>query len=306
MRRKLWASITAGVLVVTLSALGCGQKLAATVNGRKIYLEDVDKQYDQMKSQHGETPGAQGAEAEKNFKNAILDQFIKNELLLDYAQKNKITVTKKETDEALKRIKSSFPSVQAYNDRLKELKMTEEDLKKRLDQDLVLNKVNEKIYKGLKVTDDEAKKSYDENPDQFKEQEQVKLRQIVLEEETKAKEVLAKLKGGASFEEIAKAESKDDETKNQGGDLGFRTRQLLSKELADAAFALKPGSVSDVVKSEAKFYILRVDEKKPEKQRSYEESKEQAKQIVLGQKQRKKYESFVSDLKKKAKIKKFM
>ena len=75
----------------------------------------------------------------------------------------------------------------------------------------------------------------------------------------KAKELLASIKGGAKFEDVAK-KSSDGPTADQGGELGMFKRGMLAKELEDLTFGMKPGSVSDVIRTKQGFVILRVNQ----------------------------------------------
>jgi peptidyl-prolyl cis-trans isomerase SurA len=77
--------------------------------------------------------------------------------------------------------------------------------------------------------------------------------------QTKAEDLLAQIRKGAAFEDIAKKNS-DGPTAAQGGDLGYFKRATLAKELEDKTFAMKPGEVSDVVRTKQGFVILKVTE----------------------------------------------
>ncbi len=80
--------------------------------------------------------------------------------------------------------------------------------------------------------------------------------------QAKANELLAQIRKGASFEDIAKKNS-DGPTAAQGGDLGYFKRGTLAKELEDKTFAMKPGDVTDVIRTKQGFVILKVAEHQP-------------------------------------------
>jgi len=75
------------------------------------------------------------------------------------------------------------------------------------------------------------------------------------------------------FAELAKKNSKDSNSAKKGGDLGFFTRQKMVREFADAAFALKPGEISDVVQTEHGLHVIKVEEVRPERVESFEEAR---------------------------------
>ncbi len=111
---------------------------------------------------------------------------------------------------------------------------------------------------------------YKAHPDDFKVEDQVKLRMIVLNKTASddtntvdlAREIRDKIKGGASFAEMSSIYSQDS-LRNQGGDRGWIGRSVLRPELADAAFALPPGQVSDVIETPDACYLMLVEEKRP-------------------------------------------
>lgn len=113
------------------------------------------------------------------------------------------------------------------------------------------------VFTGIKVTEAQAKKYYDENLDQFKEQKADADSDKAAE--AKAKEILAELKKDpAKFAELAKANSACP-SKEQGGSLGAFGKGAMVPEFELAAFALKPGEISDVVKTQFGYHIIRRD-----------------------------------------------
>jgi peptidyl-prolyl cis-trans isomerase C len=118
------------------------------------------------------------------------------------------------------------------------------------------------------------KKIYDDSVAQNKPVEEVRARHILVETEDKAKEVLAKLNGGADFAELAKAESKDPGA-SDGGDLGYFVPEQMVKEFADAAFALEKGAISRPVKTQFGWHIIKVEDRRNKPVPSYEQVKDQ-------------------------------
>ena len=134
-----------------------------------------------------------------------------------------------------------------------------------------------KFFEELKaklppVADAELKSYYDENQTQFTIDE-VTASHILVEDEALANEILSDLKGGADFAELAKEHSIDASNAAQGGALGTFGRNRMVKEFEDAAFALEPGELSDVVKTEFGFHIILLTDKNQGVQ-SFDEVKE--------------------------------
>ena len=121
------------------------------------------------------------------------------------------------------------------------------------------------------IKDEEVKKYYDENQDQF-EIDEVTAKHILVKEENKAKDILADLNNGADFSDMAKEYSIDGSAES-GGDLGTFGRGEMVPEFEKAAFALQPGEMSDIVKTEFGYHIILVTDKNQGMQ-TYEEAKE--------------------------------
>lgn len=134
------------------------------------------------------------------------------------------------------------------------------------------------------ITPQEIQDAYRENQQQYSTPEQVKASHILLktgegkkeEDVRKRAEALhAKAKSGADFAALAKANSEDDSNKEKGGDLGFFGKGSMVPEFEQAAFALEPGQLSDVVKTTYGFHIIKLAEKKEASTRSIDEVRAQ-------------------------------
>ena len=105
-----------------------------------------------------------------------------------------------------------------------------------------------------------VKAYYDNHPDAFRTVRRVKVRHIVVKTQLEAESVVAELKAGASFGDLAAKRSIEGETASKGGDLGWVPRGRMVKAFEDAAFALQPGQLSGIVKTSFGFHVLRVDD----------------------------------------------
>ncbi|MGE0723899.1 MAG: peptidylprolyl isomerase [Alphaproteobacteria bacterium] len=124
------------------------------------------------------------------------------------------------------------------------------------------------------VTDDKIKARHAENAKKAPKCEEVKASHILVEKEDDAKKVIADLKRGGDFERIARERSIDPGGKQNGGDLGFFTREQMVPEFADAAFKMKKGETSEApVKSQFGWHVIRVTDRRQIAAPSLEESK---------------------------------
>jgi peptidyl-prolyl cis-trans isomerase C len=143
------------------------------------------------------------------------------------------------------------------------------------------------------VSDKDIKKFYDEN---LKPQNEVHARHILVETEAQAKDVVAKLKGGADFAQLAKEVSKD--PGSDGGDLGFITKDQVVAEFGEAAFKLDKGKMSDPVKSQFGWHIIKVEDKRERKPPPFDAVKDRIKTVLM----QKANEDLVTKARQSAKI----
>jgi peptidyl-prolyl cis-trans isomerase C len=147
------------------------------------------------------------------------------------------------------------------------------------------------------TTDDAMKKVYEEASKQISGEQEVHARHILVETEDDAKAVKAELDKGADFAELAKKKSKDPGA-SDGGDLGFFTKDQMVPEFSAVAFALEPGKISDPVKSQFGWHIIKVEEKRNRKPPEFDQVKAQIETYVS----RKAQAEYVGKLREAAKI----
>jgi peptidyl-prolyl cis-trans isomerase C len=147
------------------------------------------------------------------------------------------------------------------------------------------------------TTDENMKKVYEDAAKQITGEQEVHARHILVETEDQAKKIEEQLKKGGDFAEIAKKESKDPGAAD-GGDLGFFTKDQMVPEFSAAAFALEPGKVSDPVKTQFGWHIIKVEEKRTRKAPDFEQVKPQIETYVV----RKAQADYVAKLRQTAKV----
>ena len=151
---------------------------------------------------------------------------------------------------------------------------------------------------GKAATTEEAmKKVYEEASKQITGEMEVHARHILVETEDEAKAVAEELKKGADFADLAKKKSKDPGAAD-GGDLGFFTKEQMVPEFSAVAFTLEPGKVSDPVKSQFGWHVIKVEEKRSRKAPDFEQVKAQIEQYVT----RKAQADYVAKLRAEAKV----
>ncbi len=177
---------------------------------------------------------------------------------------------------------------------IKELENAKENLLKQYAIKSLLSKVQ--------VEEKEVKDYYDNNKEQFKEKESVKASHILVDGKEKADEILSELKNELSFDEAAKKYSKCP-SKSRGGDLGFFNKGKMVPEFEKAAFSMDKEEISEPIKTQFGYHIIKVIDKKDSKQKTYEEAKDQIYKQLVGMKQNKKYLERTGELKEKYEVK---
>ena len=204
-------------------------------------------------------------------KKEILDTMIVRELVMQEAQKDGI---------------DKSPEV---IDRL-------EDLKKRVVVEAYFKK---KVEEQAKITDADLQKFYDQNKEKFKTGDQVRASHILVKTEKDAQDILAQLKGGSQFEELAEKYSVDP-AGAKGGDLGWFGKSSMIPDFEKVAFSLKEGELSGIVKTQFGYHIIKLTGKRAAGS-SLAEVKDQIKAALLPDKQQEVFKKIKEDLKKTAK-----
>ncbi|HZK02532.1 MAG TPA: peptidylprolyl isomerase, partial [Anaerovoracaceae bacterium] len=195
-------------------------------------------------------------------------QYIKNLVLEDYIALNLVKIehggdtTKLPDDfeEAANEFIDNMANQEQAAAYMKENDISEEYLKEfYTDQYYSMEFFSEMTAELPKADEEEAQNYYDENREQFK-IDDVTADHILVEDEKLAKEILGKLKNGEDFGTLAKEHSIDG-SKDSGGSLGTFGRGAMVKEFEDAAFALKPGEISEIVETEFGYHIIQVTDK---------------------------------------------
>lgn len=152
------------------------------------------------------------------------------------------------------------------------------------------------------VSDDEVAVYYQEHSGEFRVPETVTLHQILLPNSNEARDVRRRLaRDPRSFEALARERSKGPEAE-KGGLMGTFARGELPTELESAAFALSPGSLSDIVETQLGFHVLKVEVKEPAREETLPEASVRIRTLLERQKADQRVRQFVSDLMAKAKV----
>ena len=161
--------------------------------------------------------------------------------------------------------------------------------------------VIDRMFAQIKVTEEDTKKFYDNNPSEFSQAEQVNASHILVSDDVEMEKVLAELKAGEKFEDVAKKYSTCP-SKENGGNLGFFGRGQMVPEFEKVAFESEVGIVSAPVKTQFGLHVVKVEARKEETKVPYEEVAEQINAYLLRQKRQEVFNEEIAQLKAKHKV----
>ena len=253
------------------------EEIIARVNNQIITRAEYLRSKDQLKqeAQQQDPANADKIVAEKD--KDVLRDLIDQQLLLEKGKDLGITADTeviKRLDEMRKEMK--LESMEDLEKAAQAQGIGFEDFKQNLKNQIITQQViSKEVGSRMSISKEELQEFYDAHKSQMEQPEQVRLSELLISTEkkdpataeaqqvaaaqAKADELLAQIRKGAAFDEAAKKNS-DGPTAAQGGDLGYFKRGTLAKELEDKTFAMKPGEVSDVIRTKQGFVILKVTE----------------------------------------------
>lgn len=249
-------------------------EVVARVNGEIITRNDL---YDAMVMQTGQD---------------TLDNLISKKIIEQEAEKQNIKVSDADIEKELKKLAEYYGGQDAFEQTVASSNMSMDDVKK----DVVLNVQLEKLMGSkITVTDEEIKKYFEANTDSFATPEQVKVSHILVDSEEKASQVKQQLAAGKDFAELAKEYSTDTASKDLGGDLGMVSKGEMVEGFEKAAFALEAGQISEPVKTEFGYHIIKVSEKNAAQSGTLEENKDEIKDILFNQEMEAEYSKWMQE-----------
>lgn len=148
------------------------------------------------------------------------------------------------------------------------------------------------------ATPEAAKKLFEDTVKTLKPEEEVHARHILVPEEAQAKAALERLKKGEDFAKVAAELSKDPGSGKEGGDLGWFAKERMVPEFAEAAFKLEKGQLSEPVKSQFGWHVIKLEDKRTKPLPTFDEVKPQIEQYLV----RKAQQDIIVGLRDKAKV----
>ena len=296
--RKIYALI----LVLALLALGlsaCGgddlsvpDDAVAVVGDEEITKTEFDALMARAKTsfeqQKREFPKA-GTPEYRTLQNQAVQYLVQQEKYRQEAEELDIEVDQKQVDERLGQlIQQYYAGKEAdFEKGIKEQGLDREQVKREIENQLISEKLYEKVTEGVKVTDPEVEKYYNEHKADYKVAESREVRHILVAKKALANDLHGQLEGGAGFAALAKKHSTDPGSKENGGKLTVRRGETVP-EFDTAAFALGKNELSQPIKTQYGWHLIEpLGEVQPAKQTPLKDVREQIRQQLLQEKRQK-------------------
>jgi len=255
-------------------------RIVAIVDDDIILESEVAQGIYLLAMQMGIDPVKQPKETEK-LRKATIENLINQKVLLIQAEKDTVKADEKQVDAYLQQQMQSVIQQLGGEDKVEEyfgmtLSRVRRTYREQIEENLRIAAVREKKLATVNVTRREVEQFFATHKDSIGQlKETVDISHILIEPkpgEKARKEALAKIKSirerilnGEDFAELAKKYSDDPGSASRGGDLGFMSRGDFVREFEEAAFKLKPGEVSDIVRTEFGYHIIKLEERRGEK-----------------------------------------
>lgn len=224
---------------------------AALVNGQPIRLTTFENElarYEQALAQLGQTPNS-------DARSLVLDALIERELIRQAASVEGVEITSAQLDTRLEALRTAADSNSGFDEWLEANLWTLEEFRQALAAEMLAEEMVARVTAEVPFTT-----------------EQVRARYIQLDDAQQAESILQQIREGGDLAALAAQFSLDQVTAQQGGDLGFFARgSLLVPQVEDAAFALEPGKVSEVIavmgegEGNVTYYIVQTIERDPDR-----------------------------------------
>ena len=285
-------------------------KVAAKVNSEIITLSVIEERAEILRPKY---VNASMSISEQDLLKEALNMIIEERLQIQEGKKFGFVIDEDAVDAAMEEIiKKNDLADGQLQEMLKQEGKTLKSYKNHIRDQIMVSKITRfEIGNRVKVSEKSIIKYYKENQKEFWQEGKVKARHILFiaergssekirrEKLQQAKKILLKLRKGNDFAKLAMKYSEDISASN-GGDVGFVGRGKMVPEFEEAVFNLKPGQVSDIVKTEYGYHIIKVEEVLPGKTLTLKDVKNRIHQILTMQMQKQVYDVWMNELKNSA------
>lgn len=311
-------SFKAFIFLLLFVALGiCAEaqvinKVVAVVNDEVITQQDVDQLLAVLYAQYVHAYSRDELlKKMEDIRRNILDQMIEDRLILSRAKELDIKVREDEIEEKLSYVEEGFSSEEEFYAMLKTQGITVANLKDRYTDQMMMKKlVDFEVKSRVTVLPSEITEYYERHREEFKQEEKYKVRHILIKAEddvgfelakVEAERVYAELRDGNDFAELARQYSQGP-NKDRGGDMGYIVPGEMLPEMDKAMLGMRPGELSEPVKSRLGWHIFRVEDITNAGYFSLEDVQNDIKKMLFQKKLKDRLHKWVDELRSEAYI----
>lgn len=271
---RVFVFIAAALFSASAAKVACAEavdKVLVVVNDEVVTQREFDRVFSQIKAAYEQN--FQGDELQQRLEAArkgVLDQLVDAKLVISLAKKKDIKINEEELKKRIDMIKGYYPSEQEFLKALDEKGTTFTDFQKDVKEQMIAQEfVNQEVASKIMITPAEIEELYNKNKDRLVAPIRVKLRSILVRKGEGVDPAAAKKKADDALakikggEDFAKvaAEVSEGPYAKEGGDMGYVTPGQMVKEIDDVVFTMKPGDVSPVIETAMGYHIFKVEEK---------------------------------------------
>jgi peptidyl-prolyl cis-trans isomerase C len=315
---KMKLAITLAALALAWTAQAQISQYAVTVNDEGITRTFIQAQVDTLVNQRGiNYGGITQPDAYKQMQREVVEQLIAQELLWQEAQRREFVADDEMVDARLEQIKAEFDSPLAFRFKIEESGFTETSYREDVTRKLSVQRmITDGIAPGISVSDEEVEDFYNENLERMQRPPEVNARHILITPASSEPDVLeaarqeieailAEIRNGADFETVAKERSQAPSAP-EGGELGYFGRGQMVPSFEQAAFALAPGEVSEVVQTQFGYHIIQVEGRRGGETVAIEQVSDKIRAYLTQQKLQTKVETLVGTLRNEGDVEIFL
>lgn len=290
----------------------------AAVNGAPVYAAEFEAALHQALQPW--------AAADKNVRGGrlralrkeVLENLIGRRLAYQESRRLGIEVDSDMVDRETERVAARFSKASDFAEALIGADLSRDRLRQQFRQDIAIRRLlEEQVLQYVEVSDREVRAFYDSNPNLFKAPALVKASHIFIaagSDSTREKrqeavallrDIQAQLAQGVAFTELA-IDYSQCASSEHGGDLGYFDKEKMIKGFADAAFALNPGEVSDIVRTGRGYHLILVEDRKPKMKLTFEDVREKLRQNLKIEKAARDIKVYLQTLRDSAEVEIFL
>jgi parvulin-like peptidyl-prolyl isomerase len=303
-----------------------GQKISQKEFAR-LY-ENLVAQYQRVYAQYGQDfskllQGPAGIERRLQLQSRVIDDLLRKRLIAQEIERRRIVISPTDIDD---RTEIEFERILRQNNLTEEqaaqilqrqgrtLESFKRELRQAVELHLQTERLRDLVVGPIEPTEQELSAYLEAHREDYDTPEEVHARHILIrvpegaseaeiaQAKKQIEDIKKELENGADFAELAKKYSQDPGSAPNGGDLGFFRRGQMVREFEDAAFSLEPGQISDPVRTQFGFHLIKVEEKKPAQHPELAQIRERVLKDYIAAERTRRFEQFYAELKAHAKI----